>query len=157
MTHCLAQAGSSSSPGPCASREASRCVGKKVAILEAMSTTEILARLAALSPEDRALIRDRLNALDGARLGASWTVEEEAVHSALTPERIVSETSRWPADAVAELVARLLVASHGVEDEAVDAAWRTEVRRRVAELESGEVQAVPLEESLAKARKLIGR
>jgi DNA-directed RNA polymerase sigma subunit (sigma70/sigma32) len=71
-----------------------------------MSTTEILARLATLSPEDRALIRDRLDALDdmvmelspeerrmvasrvaahrqNPELGTSWAVAEESIRQEL--------------------------------------------------------------------------
>ncbi|HLP08046.1 MAG TPA: addiction module protein [Opitutaceae bacterium] len=72
-------------------------------------------------------------------------------------DQIVEETSQWPADAVAELVDRILLAKHGGVEATVDGFWRGEVQRRVAELESGQVQGIPMEEALAKARKLIGR
>jgi hypothetical protein len=75
----------------------------------------------------------------------------------ITVDQIVEETSQWPADAVAELVDRILLAKHGGVDVTVDGAWRSEVQRRVAELESGQVQGIPMDETLAKARKLIGR
>lgn len=39
----------------------------------------------------------------------------------------------------------------------IDAAWREEVRRRIDEIDSGRVQGIPLEETLAKARKILGR
>jgi putative addiction module component (TIGR02574 family) len=35
-------------------------------------------------------------------------------------------------------------------------AWKTETDRRIAEIESGKVQGVPLEDSLARARKIAG-
>lgn len=72
-------------------------------------------------------------------------------------DQIVEETSQWPDDAVAELVDRILLAKHGGVDPTVDGAWRSEMQRRVAELESGQVQGIPMDETLAKARKLIGR
>jgi len=75
----------------------------------------------------------------------------------LTLEQIVEETSQWPSDVVAELVDRIMLAKHGGGNAAVDSAWRVEAQRRLAELESGQVQGIPLEETLAKARKLIGR
>jgi putative addiction module component (TIGR02574 family) len=34
--------------------------------------------------------------------------------------------------------------------------WKTETDRRIAEIESGKVKGVPLEESLARARKIAG-
>ena len=36
----------------------------------------------------------------------------------------------------------------------LDAAWNTEIERRLAEFDSGEVQAVSAEEVFAKARKI---
>jgi putative addiction module component (TIGR02574 family) len=40
---------------------------------------------------------------------------------------------------------------------AVDKAWHEEIGRRIADLESGKVQGIPLEETLAKARKITGQ
>jgi hypothetical protein len=82
------------------------------------------------------------------------------MHTAAMPmtlDQIVEETSQWPEDAVADLVDRILLAKHGGLDPAVDTAWREESRRRLAELESGQVQGIPLEETLAKARQIVGR
>jgi hypothetical protein len=75
----------------------------------------------------------------------------------LTLDQIVEEAQQWPGDVVSDLVDRLLLAKHGGIDPATDAAWRSEAHRRLAELESGAVQGVPLEDSLAKARALLGR
>ena len=75
----------------------------------------------------------------------------------LTLDQIVEEAQQWPGDVVADLVDRLMVAKHGGLDAGIDAAWRSEAHRRLAELESGQVQGVPLEESLAKARAILGR
>jgi putative addiction module component (TIGR02574 family) len=75
----------------------------------------------------------------------------------MTVDQIVEETSQWPEDVVAELVDRIMLAKHGGVDAAVDTAWRAEAQRRLAELKSGQVQGIPLEDTLAKARKLIGR
>jgi len=75
----------------------------------------------------------------------------------LTLDQIVEEAQQWPDDVVAELVDRLMLAKHGGLDPALDAAWRGEAHRRLAELENGTVQGVPLEDTLAKARAILGR
>ena len=75
----------------------------------------------------------------------------------MTLDQIVEETRQWPEDTVAELVDRILLAKHGGLDSEIDAAWRSAAQRRLAELESGQVQGVPLEETLAKARAILGR
>jgi len=75
----------------------------------------------------------------------------------LSADQIVAETSDWPEDAVADLVDRILRAKYGEADPSVDKAWQDETRRRIAELESGKVQGIPLEETLAKARKITGQ
>jgi acyl carrier protein phosphodiesterase len=75
----------------------------------------------------------------------------------MTVAQIVEETSQWPEDVVAELVDRIMLAKHGGVDATIDSAWRVEAQRRLDELESGRVQGIPLEDTLTKARKLIGR
>jgi putative addiction module component (TIGR02574 family) len=75
----------------------------------------------------------------------------------LTLEQIVEETTQLPADVVAELIDRILLARHGGIDPEIEAAWKTEVRRRLDEIDSGKVQGIPAEESLARIRKIIGR
>ena len=75
----------------------------------------------------------------------------------LGADQIVEATSDWPEDAVADLVDRILRAKYGEVDPSLDDAWRVEIHRRIAEMESGSVQGIPLEETLAKARKIIGQ
>jgi len=75
----------------------------------------------------------------------------------LSADQIVEETSDWPEDAVADLVDRILRAKYGEVDPSIDTAWQDETRRRIADMESGRVQGVPLEETLAKARTIAGR
>jgi putative addiction module component (TIGR02574 family) len=75
----------------------------------------------------------------------------------LTLDQIVEETSHLPADVVAELVDRIVLARHGGIPTDIETDWKTEVHRRIEEIEAGEVQGVPIEESLARARKIIGR
>jgi hypothetical protein len=54
----------------------------------------------------------------------------------LSVDQIVEETSDWPADAVADLVDRILRAKYGEADPSVDKAWQDETRRRIADMES---------------------
>jgi hypothetical protein len=75
----------------------------------------------------------------------------------LSADQIVEETSDWPEDAVADLVDRILRAKYGDADPSIDMAWQDETRRRIADMESGRVQGIPLDETLAKARKISGQ
>lgn len=51
------------------------------------------------------------------------------------------------------LAEQLLASVHPVDDE-VDAAWDAEIKRRVAEIESGAVTPIPAEEVFARLRRL---
>lgn len=42
-------------------------------------------------------------------------------------------------------------------DATVEEAWSDEVKRRIEELDSGQVQGVPAEQVFARARKILGR
>lgn len=72
-------------------------------------------------------------------------------------DQIVEETRQLPPEAVAELVDRILVARHGGMGSSVEASWRKETQRRLAEIESGQVQGIPGEEVSARIRKSFGR
>jgi putative addiction module component (TIGR02574 family) len=74
----------------------------------------------------------------------------------MTLDQIVEETREMPGEVVAELVDRIMVARHGGMEPSVAESWKTETDRRIAEIESGKVKGVPLEESLARARKIAG-
>jgi hypothetical protein len=74
----------------------------------------------------------------------------------ITINQIVEETRDMPSDVVAEIVDRIMVARHGGIDPIVAQSWKTEIVSRIAEIESGKVNGVPLEESLARARKIAG-
>jgi putative addiction module component (TIGR02574 family) len=37
-----------------------------------------------------------------------------------------------------------------------EAAWKTEIDRRIEEIQTGKVQGIPIEESLARIRKIAG-
>jgi len=45
----------------------------------------------------------------------------------------------------------------GTSDTTTDEAWKQETRRRIAEIERGEVRAVPGDEAAAKIRQIVGR
>ena len=75
----------------------------------------------------------------------------------LSADQIVEETSDWPEDAVADLVDRILRAKYGDVDPSIDKAWQDETRRRIADIDGGKVAGIPLEETLAKARKIAGQ
>lgn len=75
----------------------------------------------------------------------------------LTPDRVIEETSHWPREQVAELVDRLTSTLHPEVDAEIDAAWKKETRRRLAELENGTVQAIPGDAVAARIRKIVGR
>ena len=74
----------------------------------------------------------------------------------ITLDQIVEETRQLPADVVAKLVDRILVARHGGIEPEVEAAWKTEIDRRVAQIEAGTAQGIPVEDSLAGIRKIAG-
>ena len=70
-------------------------------------------------------------------------------------EQIVEEARHWPPEKVGELVGRLTEDLHASDPE-MEAAWQTEIDRRIQEIQSGQVQGIPVEESLARIRKLAG-
>ena len=74
----------------------------------------------------------------------------------ITLDQIVEETRQLPADVVAKLVDRILMARHGGIEPEVEAAWKTEIQRRVTEIEEGKAQGIPVEDSLARIRNLAG-
>ena len=75
----------------------------------------------------------------------------------MTLDQIVEEASHLPREQVAEVVDRLTSALHTDVEPEVETAWKQEARRRLAELESGKVQAVPGEVVSSRIRKIVGR
>ena len=74
----------------------------------------------------------------------------------LTLTELYTETRQLPREQAAELIDLLLIDTFSEPDPAVDEAWGREIDRRLAELESGQVQGIPAEEVMAKARKIVG-
>ena len=73
----------------------------------------------------------------------------------MTMNQIVEETREWPEQDVAELVGRIYRVRYGDIPAVVEAGWREKINRRIADLESGRVPGVPLEETLTKARAIL--
>ena len=74
----------------------------------------------------------------------------------MTVEQILEETRHWPPEQVGELVGRLSEDLHSSDPE-TEAAWTAEIRRRVAEIESGQVTGVPPAEVAARIRNILRR
>jgi putative addiction module component (TIGR02574 family) len=73
----------------------------------------------------------------------------------LTLEQIVEEARHLPADQLVELVNRLTREFPAVQE--VEEAWKIETRRRVAEIESGQVQGIPGDAVSDRVRRIAGR
>jgi putative addiction module component (TIGR02574 family) len=71
-------------------------------------------------------------------------------------EQIIEETRHLPSDVVAELVDRILLERHGGIEPEIEAAWKSEIDRRIEEIETGEVEGIPVDQSLARMRKIAG-
>jgi len=75
----------------------------------------------------------------------------------MTPDQIIEEASRLPREQVAEVVDRLTSVLHTDVDPEIETAWKQETRRRLAELESGKVEAIPGDVVNNRIRKIVGR
>jgi putative addiction module component (TIGR02574 family) len=73
----------------------------------------------------------------------------------ITLDQIVEEARQLPADVVAELVDRIMLARHGGMESGLERAWKGEIHRRIAEIDQGKVKGIPVEESLARIGKTI--
>jgi putative addiction module component (TIGR02574 family) len=76
--------------------------------------------------------------------------------STLTLEQIVEETRHWSPEQVGELVGRLTEDLHASALD-VEAAWRTEIDRRVEDIRSGKVQVISGEAVSNEVAKIAGR
>ena len=76
----------------------------------------------------------------------------------MTPRELLHEALRLPTAARAALAAELIESLDNLEfDEDAEAAWSTEIRQRLEDVDSGRVAAVPWEQArqriLAAARR----
>jgi putative addiction module component (TIGR02574 family) len=74
----------------------------------------------------------------------------------MTLEQIVEETRHWPPEKVGELVDRLSEELHASDPE-TEAAWKTEIDRRLEEIQAGKVQGISAAEVFEKAKRLLRR
>jgi putative addiction module component (TIGR02574 family) len=74
----------------------------------------------------------------------------------LTLEQIVEETRRWSPEQVGELLGRLTEDLHTSAPD-IETAWRTEIDRRVEEIQRGKVQGISGEEVSDEVAKIAGR
>jgi putative addiction module component (TIGR02574 family) len=72
----------------------------------------------------------------------------------MTTDQIERELLKLPVADRARLAERLIASLD--EDSEVEAAWKVEVRRRDEELQSGAVQAIPVEDALTTIRTRFG-
>lgn len=130
-----------------------------------MSFEELLAELPKLTPQQRQVVMRRVVELDDAPLspaGEKRLEERRAEYlgnpaTASTLERIVREVRQLPQEQVAELFDRLLAEAFAEPDPEIDAAWRQEIRQRIADIESGREPGVDGDEVMAGLRKTVGR
>jgi putative addiction module component (TIGR02574 family) len=69
----------------------------------------------------------------------------------MTLEQIVEETRHLRPEKVGELVGCLTENLHGGDAE-TEAAWRKGIERRINEIQTGKVEGIPVEDSLARIR-----
>jgi putative addiction module component (TIGR02574 family) len=74
----------------------------------------------------------------------------------MTLDKIIEETRHWPPERVGELVGRLTEDLHNSGPE-IEAAWKTEIDRRIEEIQSGKMKGIPAEEVSARIRKILAR
>ena len=72
---------------------------------------------------------------------------------AVSPSELEQELRRLPHRERARLAALLLASLESVEEGNVVDVWLEEAERRLTDLESGQAQAIPLEEMLAEVRR----
>jgi hypothetical protein len=75
----------------------------------------------------------------------------------MTVEQIVREVRHLPREQAEELFDRLLVETVAKPDPGVNAAWKREISRRIAEIESGREIGVDGDAVMAEVRQIVGR
>jgi len=74
-----------------------------------------------------------------------------------TPEEIFRDAIALPPEARAELAERLIASLAEDVSPEITSAQLTEVRRRIAEVESGDATLIPGDEVLARVRNLLAK
>lgn len=75
----------------------------------------------------------------------------------MTLEELVKEARQLPPGQMADLFDVLLAETFTAPDAVIEAAWRQETQRRVAEIQEGRVTGVPGEVVMAELRQIVGR
>ena len=75
----------------------------------------------------------------------------------MTLDQIVAEAQQLPREQAAELFDRLFEATVNTPDAEIETAWKTETRRRIAEIQSGAEPGVSGDEAMAQLRRIVGR
>lgn len=70
-------------------------------------------------------------------------------------QKIENEALELPKEERAQLIQRLVLSLESSSEDELKSDWLLEAQRRATELDEGSVQAVPGEQVLRKARKLI--
>lgn len=73
-----------------------------------------------------------------------------------TLAELKEQAAQLPERERAELALSLIESLDEPADEDVEEAWRIEIERRVAQVESGEVQLIPGDEVFARLRRRLG-
>ena len=73
-----------------------------------------------------------------------------------TPESIINEALALPEEERLDIVDALLASIYKTSDE-IDQAWKVELERRMASVESGEATLIPAEEVFAELRRRYGK
>ena len=74
----------------------------------------------------------------------------------LTKNELIDEAISLPVELRAQLIEKLLKSLNPLQDE-IDRLWAIEAERRVAEIETGQVQTIPGEEVFEKLRKRLNQ
>ncbi len=74
----------------------------------------------------------------------------------LTKNELIDEAISLPVELRAQLIEKLLKSLNPLQDE-IDRLWAIEAERRVAEIESGQVQTISGEEVFEKLRKRLNQ
>ena len=83
-------------------------------------------------------------------VAVEWMVSRGALNMETQLEILESEALKLTPSERAALAQRLLASLE--EDSEIEEAWAAEIERRIAEVESGAVQVVPIAEALAQIR-----
>lgn len=70
-------------------------------------------------------------------------------------EELSQRARALPPEDRARLAEELLASLHENRDTEIDAAWDEEIRRRIAEIESGTAKLIPAEEVFAEIRQML--